>query len=220
MTARIIAAAALWLAAPLAAQTTPQAAIAAVQAYLDDHNRHDLVATLSHYDPQADFQLNMGRPLVKGIAAITTLERFDAIAGSTLLPFGWSAAPLKDGKGWAVSVRGVLENSRIFSALGLHIVVAVPEAPIFHLEGGKITYALQPPLQAACLAPIQQGFAAFAVWLETQASPLAPVLLNNGRLVLEPATIPAIIEQLGRWRLASGWSPAPAQLRACANLSG
>jgi hypothetical protein len=133
------------LASPATAQTTPDAAIAAAIAYLDDHNRHDLAATMAHYSADAAFQLNMGRPRVTGVPAITELERFDAIASSILIPFGWSAVALPQGQGWAVSVKGVLEHSRIFSAVGLPIVVAVPIAPVFHIREGRISYSHQPP---------------------------------------------------------------------------
>ncbi len=210
----VAAALALFAAQPAAAQTSAPEAIALVESYLDAHNAHDLAGTLAHYHPDASFQLNMGRPLVRGRSAIAELERFDAVAESMLLPFGWSAA--HDGKGWAVSVRGVIENSRIFSALGLDIVMAVPNAPIFVLKDGLIVQAIQPPLQAACLLPIQNGFTALATWLNATASPLAPTLTKEGRMVLKPELLPAIIEQIGRWRAASGWAPAPAQLRACA----
>ncbi len=209
---------ALALASPAAAQTTPEAAIAAAIAYLDDHNRHDLAATMAHYDEGAAFQLSMGRARVAGLVAITELERFDAVAGSILVPFGWSATRLPDGKGWAVSVKGVLEHSRIFSAVGLPIVIAVPQAPVFHIRDGRITYSHQPPLQSACLAPIAAAFTGLAKWLTDTASPLAPALLKEGRLDLQPATLPVIEAQLARWRQASGWSPTPAQLRACAKL--
>jgi hypothetical protein len=209
---------ALLLASPAAAQTTSEAAIAAAVAYLDDHNRHDLAATMTHYDDGAAFQLSMGRPRVTGVSAITELERFDAVAGSILILFDWSATALPDGQGWAISVRGVLEHSRIFAALGLPIVVAVPDAPVFHIRAGRITYSHQPPLQPACLIPIGAGFAGLAKWLEATASPLAPALLKEGRLDLQPATLPLIEAQLVRWRQASGWSPTPAQLRACARL--
>ncbi|WP_416906994.1 MAG: hypothetical protein ACMVO5_07995 [Polymorphobacter sp.] len=210
--------AALLLSAPLAAQPTPEAAIAAATAYLDDHNRHDLAATMAHYSEDAAFQLSMGRERVTGLAAITELERFDAVAGSILIPFGWSATQLPEGQGWAVSVKGVLEHSRIFSAVGLPIVIAVPDAPVFHVKEGRITYSHQPPLQAACLAPIGAAFAGLAQWLKDSASPLAPALLKDGRLDLQPATLPLIEAELTRWRQTSGWSPTPAQLRACARL--
>ena len=199
---------------PAAAQTSGIDAITRAQAYHDTHNRHDLAATMAFYAPDATFQLNMGRELVKGRPAITELERFDAIAGSILFPHGWRAR--RRGDSWAIHVDGVIEHSRIFASLGLHIVIAVPEAPVLILKDGQIIHINQPPLRPACTGQIVAGFTALAQWLQATHSPLAPALVAQGRLVLKPEMLPAVIEQMTLWRAATGWTPDAAQARACA----
>jgi hypothetical protein len=212
-----LAALLIGLGAPATAQTSAPEAIALAKTYIDTHNSHDLDAVMKLYHPEASFQLSMGRALVKGEAAIRELERFDAIAGSLLVPQSWSARP--DGKGWRVSVDAVIENSRIFSALGLHIVIARPQAPVLRFENGLITHSEQPPLRAECLSLIGAGFQQAAQWLQQRRSPLAPALLKDGRLRLEPATLPIIAEQLSAWRQSSGWAPPVSALRACGTIS-
>lgn len=199
-----------------AAQSGKAEAISIAKAYIDDHNGHDLDAVMAHYHPDATFQLNMGRPLVRGLAAIRELERFDAVARSLLLPYGWDAVPV--GGRWEVRVAGVVENSEIFSALGLHIVIAVPQAPVFQLQDGRIIHSEQPPLRAECLAIIQEGFSKTAKWISETRSPLAPALLDGAWLRLEPALLGAIAQQIGAWRAASGWSPKPSDMRACGRI--
>ncbi|WP_439532225.1 hypothetical protein [Polymorphobacter sp.] len=210
---KALAAAALMAALPAAAQTSPDSAIALVNDWLDAHNAHDLAATIAFYDADATFQLNQGRPLVSGRAAIAELERFDAIAGSVLMP--WGLAATHTGDTWSVTARGVIEHSRIFAATGLAIVIAVPEAPIFVLKGGRIVHATQPPLQPACTAAIVEAFTGMAKWLETSRSPIAWALLKDGRLQLTPERLPLIADQITAWRQASGWAPPPIQMRAC-----
>jgi hypothetical protein len=199
------------------AQTSATEAIALAKTYIDTHNSHDLDAVMKLYHPDATFQLSMGRALVKGEAAIRELERFDAVAGSLLVPQQWSARP--DGKGWLVSVDAVIENSRIFSALGLHIVIARPQAPVLRFENGLISQSTQPPIRAECLSIIMSGFQQTALWLQQSRSPLVPALLDAGRLRLEPATLPIIAEQLSLWRQSSGWAPPVSGLRACGTIS-
>ena len=211
---RLLAAFLLGLAAPVSAQTTEAQALTLAQAYHDTHNRHDLAVTMAFYAEDATFQLNMGRPQVRGRAAITELERFDAIAGSSLFPHGWRVE--RQGARWAIHADGVIEHSRIFESLGLPVVVAVPDAPVLILEQGRIVHINQPPLRAACTGEIVAGFTALAKWLETSASPLAPALVAEGRLVLKPELLPVIISQVSLWRARSGWSPDAARRRACA----
>lgn len=205
---------ALLLAAPAMAQTSEAEALALALAYHDTHNRHALAATMALYAEDASFQLNMGRALVKGREAIAELERFDAVAGSILMPFGWRAE--RQGDSWAVHVAGVIEHSRVFSAMGLDIVMAVPEAPVMVLRGGRIVHVNQPPLRVECSRQIVAGFAALAGWMTTAGRPLAPVLMADGRLVLRPELLPALIDEAGQWRAATGWQPEPAAARACA----
>ena len=200
----------------VAAQSDKAEAISIAKSYIDAHNGHDLDAVMAHYHPDATFQLNMGRPLVRGLAAIRELERFDAIARSLLLPYGWDAVPV--GGRWEVRVAGVVENSEIFSAVGLQIVIAVPQAPVFQLQDGRIIHSEQPPLRAECLDIIQEGFAGTASWIAETRSPLAPALLDGTRLRLEPALLSAIAQQIRAWRAASGWSPKPSDLRACGRI--
>jgi hypothetical protein len=206
----------LWLAltfaAPVAAQTTAAEAIALAHRYHDTHNSHDLAATMALYAPDAEFQLNMGRPLVSGAAAITELERFDVIAESLLFPYHWRAE--KAGETWLIHVDGVIESSRVFSALGLSVVVAVPEAPVLVLRGGQIVHVSQPPLRPACTDQIIAGFSALARWLENDGR--ANALVEKGRLVLTTETLPQILDLIGVWRTATKWHPDPAQVRACA----
>ena len=210
----LLAVLALAITSPATSQTSAPQALALAHAYHDTHNRHDLAATMALYAPDATFQLNMGRPLVKGRDAITELERFDAIAGSSLYPYGWRAT--QQGTDWAIHVDGVVEHSRIFSALGLQIVIAVPDAPVLLLKGGQITHINQPPLRPACTGQIVAGFTALATWLTDTNSPLTPALVSENRLVLKPETLPALIAQITLWRTATGWAPDPAQTRACA----
>jgi hypothetical protein len=206
---------ALLFAAPVSAQTTAAEAIALAQRYHDTHNGHHLAATMGFYAPDARFQLNMGRPLVSGVAAITELERFDVIAGSMLFPYNWRAE--KAGDTWLVEVDGVLESSRIFTALGLPVVVAIPNAPVLILRDGQIVHINQPPLRPACTSQITAGFSALAKWLASDVNMKA--LVNNGRLVLTKDTLPRIIDLIGVWRASSAWRPDAAQVRACAEPS-
>jgi hypothetical protein len=203
---------ALLFAAPVAAQTTAAEAIALAHGYHDTHNAHDLTATMAFYAPDARFQLNMGRPLVNGVAAITELERFDVIAASMLFPYHWRAE--KAGETWLIHVDGVIESSRIFTALGLPVVVAIPEAPVLILQDGRIVHVNQPPLRPACTSQIIAGFSALAKWLANDVTTKA--LVENGRLVLTTATLPRIVDRIGAWRAASAWRPDAAQVRACA----
>jgi hypothetical protein len=206
---------ALLFAAPVVAQTTAAEAIALARRYHDTHNSHGLAATMAFYAPDARFQLNMGRPLVSGAAAITELERFDVIAGSMLFPYQWRAE--QAGEAWLVHVDGVIESSRIFNALGLPVVVAIPEAPVMILREGRIILVNQPPLRPACTGQITAGFSALAKWLANDVSTKA--LVDNGRLVLTTATLPRIIDLIRVWRAASAWRPDPAQVGACAEPS-
>jgi hypothetical protein len=203
---------ALLFAAPVAAQTTEAEAIALAHRYHDTHNAHNLAATMAFYAPDARFQLNRGRPLVNGVAAITELERFDVIAGSMLFPYNWRAE--KAGETWLVHVDGVIESSRIFTALGLPIVFATPEAPVLILQHGRIVHVNQPPLRPACTGQIIAGFSALAKWLENDVT--AKALVENGRLVLTTETLPRVLDLIGVWRTASKWHPDAAQVRACA----
>jgi hypothetical protein len=187
---------ALLFAAPVAAQTTAAEAIALAHSYHDTHNCHDLTATMAFYAPDARFQLNMGRPLVNGVAAITELERFDVLAGSTLFPYHWRAE--KSGESWLIHVDGVIESSRIFTALGLPVVVAIPEAPVLILQGGRIMHVNQPTLRPACTGQIIAGFSALAKWLENDVATKA--LVQNGRLVLTTETLPRLVDLIGIWR--------------------
>lgn len=205
---------ALLLAGPAMAQTSEAEALALALAYHDTHNRHELAATMALYAEDASFQLNMGRALVKGREAIAELERFDAVAGSILMPYGWRVTP--QGGSWAVHVAGVIEHSRVFSALGLDIVMAVPEAPVLILRGGRLIHVNQPPLHKACTGQILAGFSALAAWLGAAGRPLAPALAPEGRLVLKPELLPALLGEAAAWRAATGWRPEAAGVRACA----
>lgn len=95
-----------------------------VESYIAAQNRHDLAAVMAHYATDAVFLLNSGRPPVTGKPAIERLERFDIYAASTLQPFGLTFA--RDGDGWTVSIAGVIENSAVFSAMGMVIVRTQP----------------------------------------------------------------------------------------------
>jgi hypothetical protein len=203
---------ALFFAAPVAAQTTAAEAIALAQRYHDTHNGHDLAATMAFYAPDARFQLNMGRPMVNGVAAIAELERFDVIAGSMLFPYHWRAE--RTGESWLIHVDGVIESSRIFTALGLPVVVAIPNAPVLILRDGQIVHINQPPLRPACSSQIIAGFSALAKWLAIDVNTKA--LVDNGRLVLTTVTLPRIIDLIRVWRDSSAWRPDAAQVRACA----
>jgi hypothetical protein len=205
---------ALLLAVPALAQASEVEALVLAKAYHETHNRHAMASTMDFYAPDASFQLNMGRPLVKGRSAIAELERFDAVAGSILLPYGWRAERQDDG--WSVHVTGVIEHSRVFSAMGLDIVMAVPEAPVLILREGRIIHVNQPPLKTECTSQILSGLTALAGWLQAEGRPLASLLVVDGRLVLKPELLPAVLGEAAAWRAATGWHPDPSQVRACA----
>jgi len=198
------------------AQLTEEGAIAAAKAYLAVHNEHDLERVMEFYAEDATFQLSNGRALISGREQIRELERFDAIAKSTLIPFGWSARETP--KGWEVSVRGVLENSSIFSAVGLNLVLAKPERPVFLIRNGLIQHSEQPALLPACQQAAMTAFDSVAKWLISRKDPRAPGMVINGRLKLEPYLLPAVAQLITEWRITAEWSPTTMQVWECGSV--
>jgi hypothetical protein len=200
----------------LLAEETEEGAIAAAKAYLAVHNEHDLERVMKFYAGDATFQLSNGRELISGRENIRELERFDAIAMSTLIPFGWSAQETT--QGWEVSVRGVLENSTIFSAIGLNLVVAKPERPVFLMRNGLIQHSEQPDLLPACQRAALAAFYGVAKWLAERNDPRLPGLVSNGRLKLEPHLLPIVAQLITEWRNSTGWSPNTKEVWDCGSV--
>ena len=193
---------------------TEQEARDLVEHYLDLHNAHRFNEVLDLYADDAVFQLNSGRPSVQGKEEIRKLELFDVYASSHLQPYGLEYEK-KDG-GWRVHIAGVIEHSRIFSALGMTIVVAQPVRNGFELRGGKIAKIVQPDLNPACTKIALGGFVGLVSWLEETSDYRAATLVTDGRLALKPETIPLIVDALKDWRSASGWKPESEDVRSCA----
>lgn len=195
---------------------TAEDAIAAAKAYIAQHNAHNLEIAMECYAPEASFQLSNGRAFILGRENIRELERFDAIAQSTLLPFGWSARKIDDL--WAVSVQGVIENSIIFSAIGLKIVVAKPEKPVFLIHNGLITHSEQPSLLPPCQTAAFAAIAGVGKWMVENNDVRAKGLLDEGRLKLEPHLLPLVAQLISEWRIKTGWSPSVGQITGCGSV--
>lgn len=203
---------------PSSAQTTAEEAVSLAETYVDAHNAHELDRVITLYSPQATFQLSFDRGLFTGHAEIRGLERFDVIAGSAVFPFGLQARQV--GERWHVSARGVVEYSRVFSAMGMKVVTAWPQKPIMQFQDGLIVHMEQPPVAAACLAIAQEALSGASSWLTANADPRAEGLVNDaGLLDLKPHLLPLIADLIKEWRLVTSSSPDPAQLRECGTVA-
>lgn len=196
------------------AQDSAAQAIALVEHYIATHNAHRPDDTLTYYASDADFHLSMGRGVVSGIDAIARLESFDAAAGSTLYPQDLTAR-LVDGR-WVVGFGHVIENSEVFSAMGLRIVLAQGLETGFVLKDGKIDALYQPDLYPACTAIMAAGFKELLQWLADSGDSRSTILLRNGRLNLTGETAPLLIAAVQDWRADTAWRPTDGETLACA----
>ena len=185
-----------------------------VERFLELHNQHRYEEVMILYAEDARFQLNGGRPEVRGKEEIRKLQLFDAYARSHLQPYGMRYEPTETG--WTVHIEGVIEHSDVFSALGMKIVHAQPVRNGFDLSGGKIVRIVQPDLNPACSGIAMEGFSGLVAWLETSGDHRAGDLIVDGRLALVPSKIPLIVDALKDWRNSTGWSPQAAAVRECA----
>lgn len=195
-------------------QQSASDAVALVDAYIKAHNAHQPDETLGFYHHDASFHLSMGRGIVHGVGDIARLEYFDAAAGSTLYPQGVTAR--REGAGWAVGFRYVIEYSDVFSSMGLNIILAEGLDNAFVLEDGKIRTIIQPELKPACMEAMGAGFALLIGWLTETEDTRGEILLRNGSLHLTRDTAPVLIEAAREWRDRTGWSPTREQAFECA----
>ena len=215
---RLGIAAALWLAISLtpasAAAQSEDAVRAMVAQYFAAHNAHRLDEVMAFYADTASFTLTMGRGTVVGKPQVRNLELFDAMAGSVLHPFGASFEKREDG--WHMHLAGVLESSSVFRAMGLHVVRTQPIRSTFVIRDGRIISVIQPELVAGCTRTMLAGLGELTKWLTASKSPLADILLLNGRLNLRETNVAEAVLAINDWRAQTGWQPVPADVAQCA----
>ncbi len=199
------------------AQTSSAEAIAIARSYIEAHNAHDLSRTMAFYHPQASFQLSFDRGLKTGTEEIQFLERFDAIAQSAVFPFGLAA--YQTGGFWQVTARGVVENSIVFSAMGMKIVIARPAKPIMQIRDGLIVHMEQPPIAEACLKVAREAISGASKWLVESGDPRSEGLLENDMLNLQPHLLPLIAQVIEHWRVATHSQPNMQDVVRCGTVA-
>ncbi|MFK7828675.1 MAG: hypothetical protein AB8B57_02740 [Congregibacter sp.] len=198
------------------AQDSEEQARALIKTYIERHNNHDLDGVMSLYAADAIFYLSMGRPPVLGRKAIEGLERFDVAASSTIYPQDVSIE--QDAGLWRVHIGGAIENSDIFAAAGVSIVMAQGIRNAFVLRDSRIIEVHQPELEVACTDTVLAAFRGAVAWLIERNDPRAEYLIENGFIKLTPATISAVVTLLREWRMSSASSADPKAVSACANF--
>lgn len=205
------------IAVPAAAADPVDSAVRRVAAYVRAHNAHDVDAAMRFYAPDATFQLSGGRQKVRGLAGIRELERFDAVAGSHVVPEGYSAR--RDGRDVRIGIRKVVERSRVFAALGLATVTTLPEADAFLVRDGRFLAVVQPTIRPECTRVAMAGIGGAIAWLRDRRDPRRAQLVDGEAPRLTTGTIPQWVAVIGEWRRATGWRPDPGDVAGCADGS-
>lgn len=199
------------------AQSSASEAIAIARSYIQAHNAHDIEGTMAFYHPEATFQLSFDRGLKSGTTEILALERFDAFAHSAVFPFGLAA--YGEDSVWHVTARGVVENSMVFSAMGMKIVIAKPTKPIMQISKGLIIHMEQPPVDQACLKIARDAITGASDWLVENDDLRIHGLTENGVLSLKPHLLPLIADVLRNWRLSSNSQANASDVLKCGTIA-
>ena len=169
---------------------------------------------MAFYADDATFVLNGGRPAVHGAANIRELEAFDAVAGSHVVPIGLKS--VEDGGNVVVSLRQVVEHSRIFAAAGLDTVTTEPIDRAFVIRDGKFELVAQPEFNPACRDAVFPAISGAVAWLKKSGDARAETLTKGGKLQLNAQTVAVLAEAIGDWRRTTGWTPNKDQVKLCA----
>jgi non-heme chloroperoxidase len=186
---------------------------AAVQAYLKAVNEHDAERAVAQFAADGEMHLLQNR-VAKGYDALREVERFHEVARPSVRPEGLHV--FREGDSIRVSMMRNVEQSLVFTAMGLPRVTTLGLDEAFRVRAGQISLARQPEFTPACQALMSAAMQGASQWLNDRQDPRRQRLLPNDRLRMDADTVAEWIEVLAQWRDSGLWSPDAQQVEACA----
>ncbi|MGA0844662.1 MAG: alpha/beta fold hydrolase [Arenicellales bacterium] len=185
----------------------------AVRRYLEAVNQHDAKQAVAQFATDGEMHLLQNR-LARGHDALLEIERFHEVAQPLVKPEGLHV--FREGDSIRVSMIRNVEQSRVFTAMGLPQVTTLGLDEAFRVNQGKISLARQPEFTPACQALMSAAMGSAIKWLNSQQDVRRSRLVPDGRVRMDADTVGEWITVLNQWRLSSVWTPDVKQVRACA----